>query len=121
MNSVVIKKLDSPDEVRNFEKGRFELVKIGGLILGRATYEPGWKWSVHVGPVAGTASCQVSHVGLVLQGRAMVRMDDGAELELRQAGDAAAAGEEGGGAAHKFAGNPWRTAHLDVILIRSGS
>jgi quercetin dioxygenase-like cupin family protein len=87
MNLIVIKKLSSPDEVRTFEMGKFELVKIGGLILGRATYEPGWRWSVHVGPVAGTASCQVSHVGLVLQGRAMVRMDDGAELEL-QPGDA---------------------------------
>ena len=86
MNPIVIKKLDSPDEVRIFDKGRFELIEIGGLVLGRATYEPGWKWSVHVWPVAGTASCQVSHVGLVLQGRAMVRMDDGAELELK-AGD----------------------------------
>lgn len=68
MNSVLIKKLASPDQVRTFEKGRFELVEIGGLSLGRATYEPGWRWSVHVGPIAGTASCQVSHVGLVLQG-----------------------------------------------------
>ena len=49
MNSVVIKKLASPDEVRTFEKGRFELVEIGGLTLGRATYEPGWKWSVPSG------------------------------------------------------------------------
>jgi hypothetical protein len=88
MNSVVIKKIALPDEVRTFKKGRFELVEIGGLTLGRATNEPGWKWSVHVGPVAGTASCQVSHVGLVLlQGRAMVRMDGGAELKL-EPGDA---------------------------------
>ena len=87
MNSIVIKKLASPDEVRTFEKGKFELVEIGGLVLGRASYEPGWKWSVHVGPVADTASCQVSHVGLVLQGRAMVRMDDGTELK-REPGDA---------------------------------
>ena len=86
MNSVVIKKLASPDEVRNFEKGRFELVKIGGLILGRATYEPGWKWSVHVGPAVGTRSCQVEHVGLVVSGRAAVRMDDGREYIL-QPGD----------------------------------
>jgi len=87
MISVVIKKLGSPDEVRNFEKGRFELVEIGGLTLGRATYGPGWKCSVYVGPLAGTASCQVRHAGLALQGRAMVRMDDGAELKL-EPGDA---------------------------------
>ena len=45
MNSVLIKKLASPDQVRTFEKGRFELVEIGGLSLGRATYEPGWRWA----------------------------------------------------------------------------
>lgn len=83
----VIKPFDSPDEIRHFEKGKFELVEIGGLTLGRATYEPGWKWSEHVRPTAGTSSCQVSHVGVVLSGRAKVLMDDGTELEI-MAGDA---------------------------------
>jgi quercetin dioxygenase-like cupin family protein len=71
--------LDSPDELRTFEKGRFEVYRIGPLTLGRATYEPGWKWSEHVGAVRGERSCQVEHVGLVLSGRAMAAMDDGTE------------------------------------------
>jgi quercetin dioxygenase-like cupin family protein len=61
-------------------------VRIGGLTVGRARYEPGWKWSVHVAPTAGTDTCQVEHVGLVVSGQAKVLMDDGRELDLR-AGD----------------------------------
>ena len=54
---------DSPTEVREFEKGRFETYRIGPMTLGRATYEPGWKWSEHVGVAAGEKLCQVEHVG----------------------------------------------------------
>lgn len=50
--------------------------------LGRARYEPGWKWSEHVAPLAGTGSCQVEHVGMVMSGRVMVAMDDGLRIEL---------------------------------------
>jgi quercetin dioxygenase-like cupin family protein len=71
---------DNPTEVRTFEKGRFELYEIGPTTLGRATYEPGWKWSEHVGPATGQTSCQVEHVGLVLQGKAVAKMDDGTEV-----------------------------------------
>jgi hypothetical protein len=49
MLDVILKRFESPDDVRDFEKGRFEIVRLGGLTLGRATYQPGWKWSVHVG------------------------------------------------------------------------
>jgi quercetin dioxygenase-like cupin family protein len=70
---------DDPVETRTFEKGRFELYRVGPATIGRATYEPGWRWSVHVGPTAGTATCQVEHVGLVLSGQAAVLMDDGTE------------------------------------------
>ena len=70
---------DEPTETRTFEKGRFELYRIGPMTLGRASYEPGWKWSEHVGAPAGEASCAVEHVGLVLSGSAAVRMDDGTE------------------------------------------
>lgn len=49
---VITKRFAAPDEVRRFEKGRFEIVQLGSVVLGRATYEPGWKWSVHVGPGA---------------------------------------------------------------------
>src|SRR2546430_8218648 len=55
----LIKRFENPDEVRTFEKGQFELIKIGGMTIGRATYEPGWRWSQHVAPVAGTSLCQV--------------------------------------------------------------
>jgi quercetin dioxygenase-like cupin family protein len=70
---------DSPYETRTFEKGRFELYRVGPATLGRATYEPGWRWSEHVGRPSGEDSCQVEHVGVVLSGRAAVRMDDGTE------------------------------------------
>jgi quercetin dioxygenase-like cupin family protein len=71
--------LDSPAETRTFEKGRFELYKVGPSTLGRATYEPGWRWSEHVGSASGETSCQVEHVGFVVSGRAAVKMDDGEE------------------------------------------
>jgi hypothetical protein len=70
---------DSPEETRTFPRGRFELYKVGPMTLGRATYEPGWKWSTDVGAESGESLCQVEHVGLVLSGRAAVRMEDGTE------------------------------------------
>jgi quercetin dioxygenase-like cupin family protein len=70
---------DDPTEVRRFEKGRFEVYEVGPMTLGRATYEPGWIWSEHVGEATGETSCQVEHVGLVLSGRAVAKMDDGRE------------------------------------------
>ena len=75
---------DSPSETRTFEKGRFEVYAVGPMTLGRATYEPGWRWSEHVGAAAGERSCQVEHVGLVLAGQAAVRMDDGTERVMRE-------------------------------------
>jgi quercetin dioxygenase-like cupin family protein len=78
--------LGSPSETRTFEKGRFETYVIGPMTLGRATYEPGWRWSEHVGAASGESSCQVEHVGLVLEGQAAVRMNDGTE-RVMSAGD----------------------------------
>jgi quercetin dioxygenase-like cupin family protein len=75
-----------PAEVRTFEKGTFEVYRVGPMTLGRATYEPGWKWSEHVGAQTGATSCQVEHVGLVLRGAAIAKMDDGTEKVMR-AGD----------------------------------
>jgi quercetin dioxygenase-like cupin family protein len=83
MDQLSLERFESPTEVRVFEKGRLELVRIGEMTVGRATYEPGWKWSEHVGPTAGTESCQVEHVGLVVSGRAAVRMDDGTERVMK--------------------------------------
>jgi len=72
-----------PAETRTFAKGTFELYTVGPMTLGRATYEPGWRWSEHVGASTGDTSCQVEHVGLVLSGQAVARMDDGREVLMR--------------------------------------
>ena len=63
--------LENPSEVRTFEKGRFEIYRFGPMTLGRATYEPGWRWSEHVGRASGERSCMVEHVGLVQSGAAV--------------------------------------------------
>jgi hypothetical protein len=82
MLEVILKSFDNPDETRIFEKGKLEIVRIGEMTLGRATYEPGWRWSEHVSPIAGTPLCEVEHIGMVLSGRAMAAMKDGTEVEL---------------------------------------
>jgi len=86
MFEVILKRFEEPDEVRIFEKGKFELVHVGEMTIGRASYEPGWKWSVHVGAATGAKSCQVEHVGMVVSGRATAAMDDGRVIEMK-AGD----------------------------------
>lgn len=83
MLEVILKRFDEPDEIRTFEKGRFELVRIGGMTIGRATYEPGWKWSLHVGGPVGRKSCDVEHIGLVISGRATAAMDDGRIVDMK--------------------------------------
>jgi hypothetical protein len=83
---VILKHFESPGETRMFELGRFELVHIGGITIGRATYQPGWKWSQHVGPSFGLARCPVEHVGLVLAGVATAASDDGTVAEFAPAG-----------------------------------
>lgn len=84
--SVILRRFETPDEVREMPKGRFEIVHVGGLTIGRATYEPGWRWSEHVGPAVGAERCSVEHVGLVLSGTATAALDDGRVVEMR-AGD----------------------------------
>ena len=79
---VIVKRFENPDEVREFAKGRFELVNIGGMTLGRAIYEPGWRWSVDVGPNVGAKLCSVEHLGLVLEGSATAAFEDGRVWEL---------------------------------------
>jgi len=81
--SVILKRFESPDEVRVLQKGRFELVHLGGMTIGRATYKPGWRWSEHVGASVGATRCNVEHVGLVLSGTATAAFDDGRVVELR--------------------------------------
>ena len=77
-----IKRFDAPDETRALDKGSFEVVEIGGMTIGRARYEPGWKWSQHVGAITGTPTCEVEHLGMVVSGRAAVSMNDGRELVM---------------------------------------
>ena len=81
---LVAKSADAPDEVRPFKDdgGHMDVVHLPGLDVGRGTFEPGWRWSTHVKPIAGTDSCQVPHVGYCLAGRMGIRMDDGSESEI---------------------------------------
>ncbi len=83
IDPVILKRFDAPDEVREMTLGRFEIVRLGGVTIGRATYQPGWKWSVHVGPGVGAERCAVEHVGLVLAGTATAAFGDGTIVELR--------------------------------------
>lgn len=76
------KRFDRPDEVRTLEKGRIEIVELGELAVGRAVFQPGWRWSEHVRPIVGGDSCQVHHIGYVVSGRIHVEMNDGASIEL---------------------------------------
>ena len=76
------KNLGSPDEVRSFDKGKMDVVTLGNVTVGLATFEPGWQWSECVKPVAGTDSRQVPHVGYVLSGQIKVVMDDGSEEDF---------------------------------------
>lgn len=72
----------SPNEVRTFEKGRLELIKIGGGVVGRLTLEPGWRWSKHVKPIAGTEWCEAPHFQYQVSGKMHVKMTDGTEFDL---------------------------------------
>jgi quercetin dioxygenase-like cupin family protein len=80
----ILRRFEAPDETRTFPRGRFELVSIAGVTVGRASYEPGWRWSVDVGEALGKQSCDVEHVGIVLSGCADITMDDGRVFQIRQ-------------------------------------
>jgi uncharacterized cupin superfamily protein len=82
-----VKNFDSPDETRQFEgNGQAKVVQLAGHAVAEGTFEPGWKWSENVKPIAGTDSCQVAHFGYVLSGSMRIFMDDGTEAEVK-AGD----------------------------------
>src|ERR671938_1881303 len=76
------KTLDSPDETRTFENGKAQVVTLGDFTASRLTFEPGWRWSENVKPIAGTDSCQVPHTGYQVSGRLKIAMDDGSEEEF---------------------------------------
>ena len=82
MNNMQKKTLSQPDERRAFDKGQVDLVSLGGVTFGRATFQPGWKWSTCVKPLAKTQSCQAPHLQYQVSGRLRVVMDDGSEQEF---------------------------------------
>jgi len=89
MAGLAVKNFDSPDEVRPFEgKGEGRVVDVDGHVVGKGVFEPGWRWSNNVKPIANTDSCQAPHLVYCVSGRMTVRMDDGTELEIGP-GDAA--------------------------------
>jgi hypothetical protein len=77
MGKAELKNFGTPDEVREFPKGRLELIKVGGAIVGRAIFEPGWRWATSVQPIAKTKSCEAPHFQYHVSGVLRVRMDDG--------------------------------------------
>jgi quercetin dioxygenase-like cupin family protein len=84
MSGLIRKSLDAPDETRHFENGmgQLELVNSDSGAVGRATFKPGWQWSKHVKPIAGTDSCEAAHTGYYVSGRMKVVMDNGEEMEF---------------------------------------
>jgi len=83
LSKAELKAFGQPDEIREFPKGRLELVKIGGATIGRATFQPGWKWSTSVQPLVKTKSCEAPHFQYHVSGVLMVKMDDGTILECK--------------------------------------
>lgn len=79
MDALENQSFDKPDETRTFDKGRLDLITLGDVTIGRAVFEPGWKWSECVKPLVGTDSCQVPHTGYIISGRMHVVMDNGTE------------------------------------------
>jgi len=83
VSGIEVKSFDKPDETRMFEgKGLADVVMIGGRPILKATFEPGWKWSVNIRPIAGTDTCEVAHFGYCLQGRMRIHMNDGTEQDM---------------------------------------
>ncbi len=83
MAKMELKSFSGPDEVRRFEKGRVELVKVNGVLIGRAVFEPGWRWSTSVKPLAKTKSCEAPHFQYHVAGTLRIRMDDGTERDCK--------------------------------------
>jgi hypothetical protein len=83
MTTCTIKRFDRPDETRPFAgHGKVDVVELAGHTVGRGEFEPGWRWSNDVKPIAGTSSCQASHLGYCMSGRMRVQMEDGSLSEI---------------------------------------
>ena len=84
MIDIIMKRFDSPDQVREFDKGKFEIIDMEKMTIGKATYAPGWKWSIDVSPLSGTQFCEVEHLGMVLSGSATVAFENGEIYTLKK-------------------------------------
>jgi hypothetical protein len=82
MGKVETKSLDKPDETRSFSNGVVEMVTVGGKQFGRAVFQPGWRWSNDVKPIAQTERCMFTHNGYVVAGSAVIQAEDGSETTL---------------------------------------
>ena len=80
---MILRRFEQPDETRELTLGRFEVIRLAGMTIGRATYQPGWRWSEHVGRALGKERCDVEHLGLVLAGIATAAFENGEVVELR--------------------------------------
>jgi len=87
MAGITTKSFDTPDETRTPPLTTVDVVRLGSVTVGRATFQPGWRWSEHVGPVVGTEKCQARHVGAVQSGTLHTIHQDGSETDIK-AGDA---------------------------------
>jgi hypothetical protein len=83
MSKAALKNFNAPDDVREFPKGRLELIKIGGATIGRAVFDPGWRWSTSVQPIAKTKSCEAPHFQYHVSGILRIKMDDGTEFDCK--------------------------------------
>ena len=118
------KSFDKPEETRSINKRKIDVLKLGDVTAMRVRFEPGWKWSECVKPIAGTESCQVSHLMHMVSGRTPVRMDDGTEADFG-AGDVGVIPpverrREGAQTADTWSRNIHRGLGVDRLLSRTG-
>jgi len=76
MQDLIIKRFENPDKIISFNHGKFEIIKIDRMAIGKATYDPGWKWSIDANPLAGTEFCEIEHLGMVISGSATVAFEE---------------------------------------------
>ena len=86
MQDLIVKKFENPDKIISFDNGKFELVHMELMTIGKATYKPGWKWSADINPLIGTKFCEVEHLGMVISGSATVAFE-GEKVSILKPGD----------------------------------
>ena len=87
LGDVTLRRFEEPDETRPMQRGSFEIVHIGGTMIGRAIYPPGWRWSDHVGPLLNQQNCELEHLGLVLAGTLVAQFPNTGRIITLRAGD----------------------------------